>query len=164
MKTILVPIDFSRVSRRVVSEAVELARATGSRLTLLHVVKPSGIVKDLAPLAGEALQFTEEVGGDTRRKLRRIEHRLAESGVVVETICRPGKPVDVICETVQKLEPTYVVIGSHGHTALYDLVVGSTTSGLLKGVRCAVVVVPANPSHSNGRVAAAAAPSAPTGR
>jgi nucleotide-binding universal stress UspA family protein len=148
MKTILVPIDFSRVSRRVVSQAAELARATGAHLVLLHVVKPTGLVKDLAPLAGGALEFTNKVGDAERRKLRQIERRLSESGLAVETICEPGKPVDVIRETVQRLAPTYVVMGSHGHTALYNLMVGSTTGGLLKHARCAVVIVPAKPTRA----------------
>jgi nucleotide-binding universal stress UspA family protein len=34
------------------------------------------------------------------------------------------------------------VMGSHGHTALYDLLVGSTTHGVLMRAQCPVVIVP----------------------
>jgi universal stress protein A len=34
------------------------------------------------------------------------------------------------------------VLGSHGHTAFYDLLVGSTAAGVLKHAPCPVVVVP----------------------
>jgi nucleotide-binding universal stress UspA family protein len=35
------------------------------------------------------------------------------------------------------------VMGSHGHTALYDLLVGSTTHGVLMRAICPVVIIPA---------------------
>jgi hypothetical protein len=34
------------------------------------------------------------------------------------------------------------VMGSHGHTALFELVLGSTTQAVLKGARQPVVVIP----------------------
>jgi nucleotide-binding universal stress UspA family protein len=34
-------------------------------------------------------------------------------------------------------------MGSHGHTAFYDLLVGSTTQGVLKKAPCPVLIVPA---------------------
>jgi hypothetical protein len=37
----------------------------------------------------------------------------------------------------------HYVIGSHGHTAFHDLLVGGTASGVLKRATCPVVVVPA---------------------
>jgi len=36
------------------------------------------------------------------------------------------------------------VLGSHGHTAFYDLLVGSTTHGILLRAKCPVLIVPAN--------------------
>jgi nucleotide-binding universal stress UspA family protein len=33
-------------------------------------------------------------------------------------------------------------MGSHGHTAFYDLLVGSTTHGVLMRANCPVVIVP----------------------
>ncbi len=154
MKTILVPIDFSPISRRVLAEALALAQATHSRLTILHAVKSTGVVRDLGPLVGDALQLTAKVGGEARRKLHRMEHRLAGSGVAVETICEPGKPVEVILDAAKKLRPKFLVMGSHGHSALYDLVVGSTTGGVIHGAKCPVLVVPAiSPRKPSRRVA-----------
>ena len=51
MKTILVPIDFSGVSREVMQCALRLARGFEARVVLLHVVLPPVIVTD----AGEAM-------------------------------------------------------------------------------------------------------------
>lgn len=103
------------------------------------------IVTDLAPMVGEALQFTAEVERRARQHLHRLQKRLAEPRVTVETRCQQGSPVPLILAHAKELGADYIVLGSHGHTALYDLVVGSTASGVLKRATCPVVVVPAQP-------------------
>ena len=52
-----------------------------------------------------------------------------------------GAPIQHIVR--QAASADYVVMGSHGHTALYDLLVGSTTHGVLMRAKCPVVIVPA---------------------
>ncbi len=143
MKTILAPIDFSRVSRDVIREAVDLARIVKARVVILHAVQPPPIVTDLAPLAGEALQLTAEIERGARRSLQRLQRALQSRRVTVETLCLQGAPVALIAATAEQLGARYIVIGSHGHTALYDLVAGSTASGVLKHASCPVVVVSA---------------------
>lgn len=145
MKTILVPIDFSPVSRDVIAEAVALARTLRARVVLVHVVQPPMIVSDLAPLVGEAIQFTAEVEKGSRQHLRRLQQRLAGRGVTVSTVCLQGYPVGQILAQAKALKARYIVVGSHGHTAFYDLVAGSVASGILKRAPCPVVVVPAAP-------------------
>jgi nucleotide-binding universal stress UspA family protein len=36
----------------------------------------------------------------------------------------------------------YVIMGSHGHGKLYDFLVGSTASGIIKKATCGVIIVP----------------------
>lgn len=147
MKTIFAAIDFSPVSRRVVDQAVELARLLDARLVLLHFVKPPPIVTDLGPMVGDVLKFTAEVERGARRNLHQLQQRLVRRGVAAEAICELGFPVPQLLAHARRLEPAYIVLGSHGHTALFDLVVGSTASGVLKRAPCPVVVVP---SHRKG--------------
>jgi len=40
------------------------------------------------------------------------------------------------------------VVGSHGHGAFYDLLVGSTTHGLLLRASCPVLIVPAHATRA----------------
>jgi nucleotide-binding universal stress UspA family protein len=150
MKTILAPIDFSAISRQVVNVALELAHAFKGRVVLLHSVQPAPIIAtDLAPLVGAALRFTEDVQKAAIRHLHRIQHDRADSTVPVRTVCAMGYPVAQILAEAKKSEASYIVIGSHGHTAFHDLVAGSTASGVLKRATCPVVVVP---SQKKGKV------------
>jgi len=41
-----------------------------------------------------------------------------------------------------------LVVGSHGHGAVYDLLVGSICNGLLKRAAIPVLVVPVHPRRS----------------
>ena len=49
----------------------------------------------------------------------------------------------LIVEQAEKSRADYIVMGSHGHTAFYDLLVGSTTHGVLMRAKCPVLIVPA---------------------
>ena len=147
MKTILVPIDFSEASDRVIDAARTLAQVIDARIVLMHVVQAPMVVAGLGPFVGEALRFTAEVERGARRHLRSLQTRLAKRSVKVDTLCEQGSPVDLIAKHAKRLGARYVVVGSHGRTAFYDLVVGSTTSGVLTRASCPVVVVPPAPAR-----------------
>ena len=142
MKTILVPIDFSPVTRRVVDEAVTLADALNARMTLFHSVAPPMMVStDVAPLAGPILLMTDDIEKGAQKELGRMQRELNERGIEVEISTGRGFPVAAIVEEAKRVAPDYIVIGSHGHTAFYDLVIGGVASGVLKRASCPVVVV-----------------------
>lgn len=151
MKTILVPVDFSKVSRYVLAEAAWLARLTKARLVLLHVVQPPAVVTDLAPLMGEALQMTAELEHIARRHLHRLQKSPTLRGLKVDTVCEQGFPVAQVLAQAKRLKADVIVLGSHGHGAVYNLVVGSTTNGVLKHASCPVLVVPAPKKAKAGK-------------
>ena len=146
MKTILAPIDFSPVSRRVVAEALRLAREVGGQVVLFHSVPPPPVLAtDLMPLAGPVLTFTDEVEKAAGRHLRRMQQDLKKRRIIVDAVCTSGHPATRVLDEARKREARYIVIGSHGHTAFHDLIMGSTASGVLKRATCPVVVVPTQP-------------------
>jgi nucleotide-binding universal stress UspA family protein len=56
-----------------------------------------------------------------------------------------GQAVSVILARAAALKADYIVLGSHGHGAVFDLLVGSTTQGVLRKAPCPVLVVPMAP-------------------
>lgn len=142
MNTILVPIDFSDASRAVVKEAARLARFSKGRLILVHVVQPPVIVSDYGLAFENVMEITAAAEKDADRYLARLREKLRADGVRVETVRLNGIPVWTILGQAKKSRANYIVMGSHGHTAFYDLLAGSTTSGVLKRATCPVVVVP----------------------
>lgn len=142
MKTILAPIDFSGVSDAVVNEAATLARALNGRVILLTVIQPPIITSEYAPMMENLAEITAAGEKAAAKKLADIEQKLQKDMIPAETIQVNGAPVAHIVEQAQKLGADYVVMGSHGHTAVYDLLVGSTTHGVLMRAKCPLVIVP----------------------
>lgn len=142
MKTIITPVDFSDVSTRIVKAAAELAQAIKGRLVLLHVVQPPVITSEYGAVMSNIQEIIAINEKTAARQLLRIERRLKTGGTKVSSVLLTGSPVAHILEQATKLRAAYIVMGSHGHSALFELLAGSTTTGVIKKAPCAVVVVP----------------------
>ncbi len=142
MKALLVPVDFSSMTDRVIDHAVSLARALKGGITLLHVVQPPVSTGDFA-LPVEAVQDAINAGEKAgREKLAGYSRMLREGGLEAEARVVHGAPVLMINEEAKRVKADYIIMGSHGHGKLYDLLVGSTASGVLKDAKCAVLILP----------------------
>ena len=148
MKTILAPVDFSDVSDEVVSEASGLAKALGARVVLMTVIQPPIITNEYAPLMENIAEITAAGEKAAAKRLAAIQEKLEAQALSVDVVQLNGAPVPQIAEQAKKLGADYIVMGSHGHTAFYDLLVGSTTHGVLLRANCPVVIVPAQTKKS----------------
>lgn len=142
MKIILTPVDFSAATARVIEAASELAQAVDGQLVLLHVVQPPMVTSDYG-LAMENVQEILAVSEKAAsRQLSHLNDQLAKKSLSAKSVQASGVPVATILEQAVKQDADYIVMGSHGHTALYDLLVGSTTHGVLMKAPCPVLIVP----------------------
>lgn len=143
MKTILVPVDFSNVTQVVVAEAVYLARALDGRVVLLTIIQPPALPYDYAPILENIAEITAAGEKAAARQLHRLEEKLRAESIPVESTQLVGAPTRLITDYAENIKADYIVMGSHGHTAFYDLLVGSTTHGVLMRAKCPVIIVPA---------------------
>jgi len=150
MKTILVPVDFSASSAVVCNAARSLGRSINGRLLLLHVVQPpSAVMNEYYAFDGGQLAAAITAGEKfSDQKLAELAQQLRGEGMPTETSRVTGLPVPSIIEAARSAKAEFIVMGSHGHGALYDLFVGSTTQGVLKKAPCPVLVVPSAPAKS----------------
>ncbi len=142
MKTILAPVDFSGATAAVVSEAARLALAIQGRVVLLSIIQPPVITSEYAPLMENMAEITAAGEKAAAKHLSKLQESLQQQSVPTETVQLNGAPIQHIIEQAKKIPADYIVMGSHGHTALYDLLVGSTTHGVLLRATCPVVIVP----------------------
>ena len=142
MKTVLAPIDFSDVSRCVIDQAIVMARALGARLVLLHVVQLPALLNTGVTESDLPAGFYVEAAKEASTRLAALQRQLRDEGVTAHAIHRMGAPGDQIIEQAERLQADCIVMGSHGHGALYDLFIGSTTMRVLKQATCPVAIVP----------------------
>lgn len=146
MKTILVPIDFSPATNRVCDAACALAKLTGARLLFFHVVQtPPFLMNDYYSFdtgtMAEVVAAGEKASADELESLRK---HYARKHLAIAVRQERGLPGEAILATAKKLKSSYIVIGSHGHGAVFDLLAGSTTHRVLRKAPCPVLVVPIN--------------------
>ncbi|MEM9764225.1 MAG: universal stress protein [Pseudomonadota bacterium] len=66
--------------------------------------------------------------------------RIGSSGHHVETRIVPGKPEEVISSLLEEEEIDLLMIGAYGHSRLRSMVIGSTTSALIRSCRVPVAI------------------------
>ncbi|MEA3210415.1 MAG: hypothetical protein QOE70_3472 [Chthoniobacter sp.] len=128
---------------RVVETARVLAKAFGSSIVLLHVSEPE---PDFVGFEPGPITVRQSVARDFRAEhhhLDDLKKTLAPDAAEVLALHIQGPSVEKILHEAAEKHAAWIVMGSHGHGALYELLVGSVTQGVLKGTKCPVVVVPA---------------------
>jgi nucleotide-binding universal stress UspA family protein len=142
MKVILVPIDFSDVTAKIVETAATLVAAFGSRVILVHVAEPEPqfVGYDPGPLSVR-LSVAQDIHADQRR-LEDLKTKFGAAEVLALHV--QGSIPDEILGLAREHGAELIVMGSHGHGALYQLLAGSVTTAILKEARCPVLVVPSD--------------------
>lgn len=158
MKRILVPVDFSPATDALLVLATEMARGCVGELHLVHV-------REIAPLpvypaatigypgigvpemtAGFPFTPTEAASAPNEQRTDRLEtlrRELEAQGLHVFAREREGAVVEEILAAAQEISADLIVMGSHGHGSVYNLLVGSVTEGVLKANRYPLLLVPA---------------------
>ena len=144
MKTILVPVDFSDTTSGVIETAKQFAATFGSRVVLLHISEPE---PDFVGFEPGPIAVRQTVARDLKQEHQKMEDLKSSCGIPdVLALHIQGPAVEKILHEAASHNAELIVIGSHGHGALYELLVGSVTAGVLKGAKCPVLVVPARKS------------------
>ena len=139
---VLVAVDLSSASERVVATAAKVASVIKGKVFVLHCAEP-----DPAFVGYEAGPATvrEQVAAEyheEHRSVQALSARLEEVGVDATALLVRGPVVETILNEAVRLGAELIIVGSHGHGAVYDLLVGSHSAGLLRRSSFPVLVVP----------------------
>ena len=142
LRRLLAAVDFSPVSGRVLDTAAELARSLGAKLWLIHVAAPEPDFVGYGPGPQTVRDQRAEELHEKHRELQEEATRLRSAGLEVTALLVQGPTVEKLLEEIESLEIDLLVVGSHGHGRLYDVLLGSTSDGLLRRSKRPVLVVP----------------------
>lgn len=146
MLNLLVPLDTSASAAKVLAQAEALASKLPSSLTLLHVIEPLasyvpvGAAMDVVATAPPDLD--PALADNAKKRLDDLARPLRSKGLEVACEAVLGLAVDEILDQAKIHGSAYILLGSHGHGALYHLFSGSVVTGVLKHSTCPVIVVP----------------------
>ena len=139
---LLVALDLSDSSEKVLGEARRIAAGTAARLWLLHVAEPDPdfVGWEAGPQSvrdGVAEAFRKE-----HQQIQAMADNLRDASVEATALLIQGPTVASILEQAAKVDADMIVMGSHGHGAVHQLLVGSVSEGVLRDADCPVLIVP----------------------
>ena len=142
LNTLLVPIDFSPVSRGVFEQALQLARGDDASIILLHAIDPS-LTEFAAGLGlGTRGAIVEAARAHAQRELGELKAAAADR-VEVQTIVSEGVPFLEILRKAEDFQVDAILMGRFGARGpIEKLLFGTTAERVIRGTTRAVIVVP----------------------
>jgi nucleotide-binding universal stress UspA family protein len=140
LRKILVPIDFSGISKDALPWATFLAARFGAELILLHVVEKFPIDYLLGSgLTNETLvPFMEQAEAGLERMAASLSKA---TDARTSAIVRQGTPFAEICHAAKTLGADIIVLTTHGYTGLKHAWLGSTAERVVRHAPCPVLTV-----------------------
>lgn len=140
MKTILVPVDFSKCSVNAAKYALQVAGQAKAGIVLLntyHVPIPMAEV----PMAGDLM---DEIKVESEAAMKKLVTSLnaGAAGVKLTSLVKVGFAHDVILEEAKNRRADLIIMGTRGSHGLVDEVFGSVTSAVIAHCKVPVLAIP----------------------
>lgn len=142
-KSILIPVDGSSCSDKVLAEGAELAKVLGANVVVLYVLENPVVLYGM----GDAVAYQDEFYDGLRKQAQRILERakkvVRQAGVNVQTLLLGGKrPAEVILEEHDNHD--LIVMGTHGRKGVSRWVMGSVAEVVLRRAEKPCLIVHGN--------------------
>jgi nucleotide-binding universal stress UspA family protein len=138
-KRILVATDFSHGAEAALSWAKALAAAFHTEVVLLHVLDLSRFPPNIA-----AAPTGQEVLAHVRVENEREMAKMVERFPGARPLIREGTARSAILEVAGEINADLIVMGTHGHTGLTHVLIGSVAEHIVRHSRIPVLTVRQN--------------------
>jgi nucleotide-binding universal stress UspA family protein len=142
IRSILAAVDFSENAEQALAAAVDLAKQCGAELHVVHALDlPIPIFNPYAVSIPDAL--LTQARDEASRRLRETVEKLGQQGVTAKSHLTEVPAAPAIARLAGDLGADLVVMGTHGHTGLKHVLLGSVAERTLRLAPCSVLIVKA---------------------
>ena len=139
---ILVCVDLSDATEIIIEKTERLAKRLSAQVWLLHnaLPEPDKVEFKVDPIAARenlAKRFHDE-----HRQIQELAKRLRKEGIEATALLVHGATVESILTEAADLNVDMIIVGSHGRRAMFQLLLGSVSEGVLHKSQLPVLVVP----------------------
>ncbi len=143
MLHILVPTDFSDLSKVAIRYALDMAKKMNGKVTLLHVVDTgqygSRVRLRLNSMINEVLKIAHQ---DFASLLKEV-NKMNRGGKPVKYAIEQGTSfVDTVAKFAKKNKANLIIMGTHGASGIKKLLMGSNTVSMLEASSIPVLAIP----------------------
>ncbi|HSK19466.1 MAG TPA: universal stress protein [Longimicrobiales bacterium] len=139
LRRLLVPQDLSESGSKALDVALQWGAAfsgNGLELTVLHVIPRVYDVKEIA-------FDTAVIGPELEREVEAARVRMGVPDVKVRELVRWGDhPAEEIVRVGEEDGADLIILATHGYGAVKRFLIGSVASGVTRGARCPVLLIP----------------------
>ncbi len=141
IRRILVPIDFSVHSKNALRYAVPMAEQYNAMLHLIYVIEPTVYPADLG--FGQVIVpgVEEELRTKSEDELRLLVENEIGGRAKAEYVVRTGKPHQEILSEAEDKGADLIIVATHGHTGVEQMLFGSTAMRIVRLARCPVLTI-----------------------
>lgn len=137
-KRILVGYDGSDSARAALGLAIGLARTTGAELATISVEEH---LPRYAATIGEVQEAKEQIDRHFRMLTEEARDQAALAGVELDALVRRGHEVAEILRSAREKKVDLLALGAHGHSRVFEWVIGSTSLAVARLAPCSVLIV-----------------------
>ena len=133
MNNIIAAVDFSHITEKVVDAACGFVQSRDAKLWLIHVAAPE---PEFVGYTAGPPSVRDDVAHHLQaehRKIQAVAQEVRNRGIDAAALLIQGPTVETILKEANKLSADLIVVGSHGHGAIYRALVGTVTEGVLQG-------------------------------
>jgi nucleotide-binding universal stress UspA family protein len=139
---IIVAVDLSEATPKVIEAARGVADLTGASIHILHVVEAEA---DFIGKSDDAVKQQAQVAKDfpmEYERLKTLAEKLQDDGLDASTCLLRGPAIATTLKEAKRLDAGLIVVGTHGRGAVFDVLIGSYSAGIIRSSKLPVLVVP----------------------
>jgi len=151
MKKVLIAMDYSPTTQKVVEMGFSMAKAMKAKITLLHVISNPVYYTsaEYSPIMGftgflnvDPLQLDniKVLKKASQQFLDKSKHHLGDK--TIQTLVKEGDFAEAILKTAKSLHVDVIVMGSHSRKWLENILMGSVTEEVLHQTSIPLFIVP----------------------
>lgn len=149
MKKVLIAIDYNPSSQKVAESGYELAKLMGAEVCLIHVMSemahygmryPTFMGYEGYDTGAVDIEMINEMQKVTEDYLKSAARHLNDPNVI--THLAEGDAANVLLEYSEQWNADLLVMGTHSHSAIEKLLMGTVASSVLEKTNIPVYMVP----------------------
>ncbi|KQV59591.1 universal stress protein UspA [Pelomonas sp. Root1217] len=141
---ILVPTDGSTTSEKGLTEAIAIAKLSGGRIRLVHVLDALSVAIGGDGFGSYSTEFLPSLRDAGQEILTKARQRVEATGVEVDDALREmlsGRVSDQVLQEAAAWEAELIVIGTHGRRGVRRMLLGSDAEQVLRQASVPILLV-----------------------
>lgn len=150
MKKVLIALDLDPTAQKVAETGYTFAKTMEAEVILVHVMVDAMYYSSIEnfPIMGYTgsviapllLNSGNDSKNESQNYLDKIKHHLGDN--TIQTIVKEGDFADIILMTAEELKVDVIVMGSHSHKWLEEVLMGSVTEKVLHNSSIPLFIIP----------------------